>query len=187
MLASIDEWESFFCKYREQAAFLFEREGWELDDPRWQRCIPASTYDVDAAERRLGVVLPPSLRAFYLTCDGWPADGWMNPAINRLNELDWLESVNPSIYKRAFDAELDAWTGRPDDDPDLLSYRFEQGTSVKRSLALTFDENDQETLLLDVHANWRCGSWAHWNPAMSWSNGGFSDYMVERLDCLLGD
>lgn len=185
VLTSIGEWESFLAQYRQRAALRFEREGLVLDDARWQHSKPA--IGVETTEARLGITLPPELRTFYQTCDGWPADGWFNPAINRLHELDWLEAVNPSLYNIVVATESETWEGRPDDVPDLIAHRFDQGTSVKRSLAITFDENDQPTLLFDVQNDWRFGSWAHWNPAMMWFDGTFSDYMVERLDRLLDD
>jgi hypothetical protein len=60
---------------------------WGLDDQqiaaRWLGCDPGSEQDLGAAEERLGVRLPPSLRGFLLT-----TDGWSRPA-------DWVERMCP--------------------------------------------------------------------------------------------
>lgn len=60
---------------------------------RWLGYEPASEQDLGAAEERLGVRLPPSLRGFLLTTDGWsrPADwvGRMCPC----RDIQWFRDT----------------------------------------------------------------------------------------------
>ena len=81
-----------WCRYLTEFsdAFFAKATGsdlWGLDDQqiaaRWLGCDPGSEQDLGAAEERLGVRLPPSLRGFLLT-----TDGWSRPA-------DWVERMCP--------------------------------------------------------------------------------------------
>jgi len=184
---SVEDWEAFLERYRRDATVLFEREGWSLEDPRWHEFQPASEHEIEQTEERLRITLPLELRTFYLACNGWPADGWINPAINRLTELNWLCDHDPRLHQLAADAANDTWNERSDDDPVLLGYRAEHGTRVMRCLAITFSHDDQATVLLDPLENWQLGTWAHWNPGMIWTNGSLSTYMQQRLNWLLAD
>jgi SMI1 / KNR4 family (SUKH-1) len=70
---------------------------WGLDDQqvaaRWLGYDPASEQDLCAAEERLGVPLPPSLRGFLLTTDGWsrPAD-WVE-RLCPCRDLQWFRDT----------------------------------------------------------------------------------------------
>ncbi|TWU44729.1 hypothetical protein Poly51_59980 [Rubripirellula tenax] len=185
MLTTVSEWTEFFGRYRKRSSELLEREEIEVFDSTWLAIRPASEAAVDATQDRLGVHFPPDLFSFYLTCNGWPADSWYNPAINCLADLDWLEKQNPGLHKLVSDAATAQWPGRQDDDPDLVAYRLEQGTQVMRTIAITFDHDDQPTVLLDPESDWRLGSWLHSHPAMLWTDGGFSEYMIDRYENLI--
>jgi hypothetical protein len=81
-----------WCQYLTEFSHVFFAKAagsdlWGLDDrqlaARWLGYAPASEADLAATEERLGVRLPPSLRGFLLT-----TDGWSRPA-------DWVERVCP--------------------------------------------------------------------------------------------
>lgn len=82
------QWRRYLADF--SAAFFARAAGsalWGLDDrqveTRWLGYEPAGERDIDAAEERVGVRLPPSLRGFLLA-----TDGWSRPA-------DWVERVCP--------------------------------------------------------------------------------------------
>jgi SMI1 / KNR4 family (SUKH-1) len=74
---------------------------WGLDDrqvaARWLGYDAASERDLGAAEKRLGVRLPPSLRGFLLTTDGWslPAD-WVE-RVCPCRDIQWFCATQPGI------------------------------------------------------------------------------------------
>jgi hypothetical protein len=81
-------WRRYLTEFSD--AFFAKATGsqlWGLDDQqvaaRWLGYDAANEWDLGAAEERLGVRLPPSLRGFLLT-----TDGWSRPA-------DWVERVCP--------------------------------------------------------------------------------------------
>ncbi|MEV4512355.1 SMI1/KNR4 family protein [Dactylosporangium sp. NPDC049525] len=55
----------------------------------WLGFAPATPAQVAAAERRLGCVLPPSLRAFLLLTDGWKNTGNFIYRLAGTAELAW--------------------------------------------------------------------------------------------------
>lgn len=78
------QWRQYLTEFSD--AFFARASGsdlWGLDDQqiaaRWLGRGPASEQDLGAAEERLGIRFPPSLRGFLLTTDGWgrPAD-WVD-------------------------------------------------------------------------------------------------------------
>lgn len=187
---SIETWRELLDQYALLAARVAQMEGWPHPKQDESSYLPATEQEIAATENRLGVHFPPSLRDFYLVTNGWPADGWIHPAINPLNSLVYLESHDRGLFALADEAER--CEGPFKDDPNgarLNDYRFEQGTRVKRSIALNFDTDDTGTVLVDPVVEdgreWPCGSWAHFNPGMEWSFRSFSEYMRGRYDFLV--
>ncbi|HUG67002.1 MAG TPA: SMI1/KNR4 family protein [Pirellulaceae bacterium] len=187
---SIETWREFLAAYRLLAARVAGMEQWPQPRKDGSSYRPATEQALEGTENRLGVRFPSSLREFYLVTNGWPADGWIHPAINPLDSLNYLESHERGLYALADEAER--YAGPFNDDPDrsrLNDYRFQQGTRVKRSIALNFDTDDTGTVLVDPivenGTEWPCGSWAHFNPAMEWSHRSFSEYMCARYNFLL--
>ncbi|GAB3437962.1 hypothetical protein GCM10027570_00670 [Streptomonospora sediminis] len=56
---------------------------------RWLGRDPAAEEDIAAAEQRLGVRFPPTLRGFLLTCDGWHGGGTVDE-VHACAEIGWL-------------------------------------------------------------------------------------------------
>lgn len=185
-LRSVHAWRAFLSEYRAVAERLAR-----MDDAlvyRFTDYAPALETDIVEAETRLGVDLPPSIRTFYLASNGWPADGWYRPAINPVHLLAFLKDHDPGLYSLAEDAErtVGPWKDDPG-DKRLEEYQIEQGVRVKRSIAMSYNTDDTETILTDPRmmndaGEWPMGSWAHWHPAMEWSHRSFDDYMQSRLD-----
>jgi SMI1/KNR4 family protein SUKH-1 len=82
------QWHRYLTEFSD--AFFAKAAGshlWGLDGrqiaARWLGFAAASERDLGMTEERLGVRLPPSLRGFLLT-----TDGWSRPA-------DWVERVCP--------------------------------------------------------------------------------------------
>lgn len=191
-LNTVSAWTTFLAKYQTLSRRIGKLEGWEpirFDESCWS---PASEAEIRAAEARLSVHFPASLRSFYLVANGWPADGWLQPAIKPLAHLNFLADHNPHLYSLADEAEHTP--GPFKDDPEsrrLAEYRMEQGTRVKRSLAISVDDGDMATVLLDpeFHSGaeeWPSGSWAHWHPAMRWEDASFGEMMRSRFETLEG-
>ncbi len=182
------DWSRFLDEYHALSIRVARLEDWK--PPSRDGYQPATEGDIADTEKRLSVRFPRSLRAFYLATNGWPADGWLKPTVNPLNELNYLKVHDVGLFELADEAERTEgpWPDDPEDSR-IREYRFEQGTRVKRSIALTYKTDDTETVLVDPESpredsEWPCGSWAHWNPAMEWSYGSFADYMRSRYDYL---
>jgi hypothetical protein len=84
------QWRRYLAEFSH--SFFAKATGndlWGLDDKqvaaRWLGYDPATEEDLRAAEERVGVGLPPSLRGFLLTTNGWG-----RPA-------DWVERMCPCL------------------------------------------------------------------------------------------
>jgi cell wall assembly regulator SMI1 len=65
-----------------------------LDPPAessdWLGFAPAADDDIAAAERRLGVLLPPSYRAFLKTSNGWRRTTPFIGRVRPVAEINWF-------------------------------------------------------------------------------------------------
>jgi hypothetical protein len=126
----------------------------------WLGFAPASAEQVTAAERRLGCVLPPSLRSFLLMTDGWTYAGSFIYRLAGTAELAWLRDTTDAHWADAYDDDV-----------------------VRRSLRLSL-EGDASVLFLDPADVDQNGEWAAYRLA-SWSGTGperhdsFADLMFD--------
>ncbi|MDA0564994.1 SMI1/KNR4 family protein [Streptomonospora sp. S1-112] len=101
--ATPEEWRAYLLMYGDiylRTANEYRLPGIteEQRRTRWLGRAPATEEAVAAAEERLGVRLPPSLRAFLKASDGWPAvDGWTE-AVCSCAELAWMRESEGSDY-----------------------------------------------------------------------------------------
>ncbi len=80
---------------------------------RWLGYQPATEQMIAATEERLGVKLPPSLRGFLLTSNGWgPVSEWTD-ALSSCDEIDWFRTTHPEFFNAAEQAA--------DDDNDFFT------------------------------------------------------------------
>lgn len=154
---------------------------------QWFGYPPANESQIYNAEQRLGRPLPPSLRNFYLVTNGWYTTGCFIYNILPVEKIDWLQVIKPHLYEIAIRAE----NRSSDSDAEdwLLDYRYEQGTKVKRSLAIS-SEGDAAIWLLDpedkdTNGEWAAGRWASWNPAMEWTATSFEGLMLQEFEFLI--
>jgi hypothetical protein len=189
----MDQWHTFLERYSEELLATFDLWIEVPEDVRetgWMGYAPATETTIAATERRLGRALPESLRAFYAVTNGWRQTGYFIFDVLPVEEIGWLCDREPHLYKLACEAEQVA--GPWPDDPGnerLQQYRAEQGSRVKRSLAIS-SEGDAATWLLDPgpdphSGEWPGGRWAGWNPAMEWSAQSFAELMQQEFDSLL--
>jgi hypothetical protein len=187
------DWRSFLERYSEELLATDDIRN-ELPDEvcssRWMGYAPATEAAIQAAERRLGRQLPPSLRSFYSVTNGWRETGYFIWDVLPVEEIGWLRDREPDLYQLACQAEAEAGPFKKDPDGSrLCEYRQEQGTRVKRALEVT-SVGDAARWLLDpggeAHAGeWPGGRWASWNPAMEWTATSFADLMKREFESFL--
>lgn len=116
----------------------------------WFGFPPASVEQVGAAEKRLGCALPPSLREFLLTSDGWQRAGCFGGEVRGTTELGWLRDLEPS------------W---------LEAIGSDAGTALMQRALLLSDGADDGVLFLDPGDADDHGEWAAYE-LFSWSDEG---------------
>jgi hypothetical protein len=102
-----EEWRAYLTEYSDWALrSMDEEELADLLDPRFQLILsglseqqvssrwlgyePADEQLIAATEERLGVPLPPSLRAFLLTSNGWwRVAGWID-SLHPCADIEWF-------------------------------------------------------------------------------------------------
>ena len=195
------EWREFLQQYSEEflsldwsvTTRLFASRGAVIPEEarrsKWMGFQPASEAAISMAEERLGRRLPPSLRTFYGVSNGWGMTGSVIFEVLPVERIGWLKDLHPDLYEIGFKNE-ERREGRPfKDDADgarLERYCLEQGTMVKRSLAIS-SWGDAAVWLLDPgdrpkEGEWRGGCWASWNPAMEWTAESFAGLMQRELE-----
>jgi hypothetical protein len=150
----------------------------------WMGFEPASEAAISAAEDRLGRRLPPSLRTFYEVSNGWGMVGPFVFDVLPVEKIGWLKDVKPNLYEIACDIE-GRRKGRPYDDARRQQHWLDQGTRVKRSVAIS-SWGDAAMWLLDpggqAHtADWPGGSWASWGLGMDWTSESFAALMRDEM------
>jgi hypothetical protein len=140
----------------------------------WLGYEGASSSAVRQAEARLGVKLPPSLRAFYSASNGWRTVGCFIYEVPPVEKLGWLTEVDPHLASLAGE----------DDDND-----YDQTTRVRRSLAVSL-WGDASMWLLDPgtvnsSGEWAGGRWSSWNPAMRWIADSFEGLFRDEYETYL--
>jgi hypothetical protein len=186
-------WRQFLERYSEE---LLATDDIRIEVPEearrahWMGYEPATEVAIEAAERRLGRCLPPSLRSFYSVSDGWRETGFFIWDVLPVEQIGWLAEREPHLYQLARAAEAEPGPFKRDPGGVRLHhYRDEQGTRVKRALVVS-SRGDAATWLLDPgpepHAGeWPGGRWAGWNPAMQWTTASFADLMVQEFESFL--
>lgn len=154
------EWRPFLERWSGEWADAYdpERDGragsedWRA--ARWLGREPAAEAGITAAEARLGVALPPSLRSFLAVSDGWHHAGRFVWRLAGCEGLDWWG--DPHGMR---DVWLENW-----DDPDEDLVR-EAGV-WSRSLQLATESDMVDVLLdpedMDERGEWAVYTWAPW-------------------------
>lgn len=132
----------------------------------WLGFPAASEADIAAAERRLGVRLPPSYRHFLLVSNGWREMGRWVRLLRPAHEIGWFRDVEQETW------EVFANDPMLEHLPDqALAERMRRSNErfarhIGRCLALSFS-GDGDYWLLDPERVDAAGEWAAytWSPA----------------------
>jgi hypothetical protein len=162
------DWTSLLARAERRAATWRERvtsKGLPVppDLQRSPACAPATLEQIAAGEKRLRTRLPPSLRSFYLTSNGFGVVGsfiWGVPPIERVG---WIRDLEPQ-----FCAMLRATFA----SSKTLGIPHDLSVGVVRSLLLS-TKGDASYWVLDpgsrnAAGEWRAGRWSSWNPGIAW-------------------
>ena len=136
------------------------------DSTDWLGFAPATASDIEAAERRLGLVLPPSYRAFLMTSNGWRRTTPFIDRIRPIQEIDWFAAENEQWIEAYSDSDISVT------DAEYYCYS-EDGTSGHRteympSLLQISDVDDGVYLLnpegVTPDQEWEAWFFANWVP-----------------------
>ncbi|TMQ31890.1 MAG: SMI1/KNR4 family protein, partial [Planctomycetota bacterium] len=130
-----------------------------LESPEWLGFAPATAAEIQGLERRLGVLLPPSYKAFLLTSNGWRRTTAFIDRIRPAQEVDWFRVENerwaeefPTYGSSLPDEEYYSYA--EDGAPD---YRAEHLSSM-----LQISDVDDGVYLLNPEAVTPDGEWEAW-------------------------
>ena len=148
------DWKGLFARcegWGRRRAELDRSKGHAINSDRLPATYaPATEAQIAREEARLGVRLPPSLRALYLQSNGHGVVGNSIWAVRSVDQVGWLRDVEPHLY-------------------DLVC---EDEPAVGRSLVVSGEADASWWLLdpgdLDGRGEWRAGRWSSWNPGMEW-------------------
>ncbi len=174
-----EQWQPFLKRWSEEWVDAHDPEqdlplAAEVARERWLGFAPARAEDLAAAEARLGRTLPPSLREFLLTTDGWRNAGVFIYRLAGTSELAWLADTD----------EGSGWIKAYRNTEFHESGAEPEGRIIARSLRLSLD-GDAAVMLLDPEDVDEHGEWAAYWVA-SWSGSGpkrfgsFHDLMYDQ-------
>jgi len=180
---NVEQWKKFLKRYSTE--LLADNSEIEVDEEvyqsKWMGYEPATVTQIVEAEKRLCVNLPDSLRNFYLVTNGWRETGCFIYNILSVEEIEWLRIRDSDLYSIACELEEMRTTSN--------EHRYQQGTQVKRSLAISSWEDGAIWLLdpgeKDAQGEWAGGCWASWNPAMKWKATSFAELMKQELESFM--
>lgn len=163
----IDEWRHLFARSERSDR---DRAEWErgkgrqtISDRLPTAIAPATEDQIARVEARLGVRLPPSLRSFYLSSNGFGNVGNFIWSVRSVEHLGWLREAVPHLYEITVE-----------DDP-----------AVARCLIVSGDADAAYWLLdpgdVDGRGEWRAGCWASWYPGMRWVAYGFFELFKDAV------
>ncbi|MFL6575034.1 MAG: SMI1/KNR4 family protein [Povalibacter sp.] len=117
---------------------------------------PATESDIVAAEQRLGVTFPSSVRSFYEATNGWGFVGFIW-GVHPVQSIGWMRDVEPQLYEI------------------LSEHPYE--ADVAKCLVVSSSGDVAYWILdpfhCDARGEWRAGRWASWHPGMHWSHADF--------------
>ena len=189
---SVEQWKQFLKHYSTE--LLADNSDIEVDEKvsqsQWMGYEPAAEAQIVEAEKRLKMNLPNSLRNFYLVTNGWRETGYYIYDILPVEKIDWLRIRDSHLHSIA--CEIEETQSPFKEDPNnerLIEHRYEQGTQVKRNLAIS-SWGDAAIWLLDPgeqdsEGEWAGGCWASWNPAIEWIAASFVELMENELESFI--
>lgn len=126
----------------------------EQEETHWLGTEPADEPTLVAAEQRLGIRFPPSLRAFLSVTNGWHGVGGWIEQVSGCEGIDWLRNTDTGDYL----------IGIYDDDDEMVAL-------FRRTLAVAAGE---DLWLLDPTETGPDGEWTAYEFAPKY--GDYSEY-----------
>lgn len=163
------DWNSLLKRWSKELSQteLAKRLDPPAESAHWLGFAPVSDEEIAEAERRLGVLLPPSYRAFLKTSNGWRRTTTFIGRVRPVAEINWFRVENEEW------AEIYAEQGS--DLPDTEYFDYSEGSapdhraSHMKSL-LQISDVDDGVYLLNPEAVTPDGEWEAWFFA-SWIPG----------------
>lgn len=172
-MASMD-WKAFLTQWSRE---IIEAHGDDLPSEvvsaGWLGAAPATAEEIAEAERRLGLSLPPSYRAFLQLSNGWLDTGIYDEELSRVDEINWLAQTEPDI--------LEAWMQEADEEGDYTSEEYhaygdaQDETIIPKQYLrelLQISSTGDELLLLNPKVVNAEGEWEAWFLA-DWIPGAY--------------
>jgi hypothetical protein len=133
----------------------------------------ASEAEIQAAEARLGITLPPSYRSFLLVSNGWRTTEALWSRLASVAEIDWFRRNHQTVIDAFLGPFRSGGLNVPDDqyfvygdrqDPAHLRPEY-----LSTALLVSADAVDSETILLNPRivspdGEWEAWFFAHWLP-----------------------
>lgn len=181
------EWKAYLQECSRQIIDAGEDDGPILPEDAirsgWLGYDGASKSAIQQAEARLGVALPPSLRAFYAASNGWRTVGCFIYEVPSVEKVAWVSESVPYLYEIGVGVELQFGS---DPQVNIREFAYEGGTQMKRSLAVS-TEGGASTWLLDPETvsgkgEWEGGRYSSWNPGMEWIADSFEGLFRDEYE-----
>ncbi|MFE6839612.1 SMI1/KNR4 family protein [Streptomyces sp. NPDC057705] len=172
------EWRPFLERWSGEWADAYDpehdglpgAEDWRA--ARWLGREAADGTGIEAAEARLGVTLPPSLRSFLAVTDGWHHAGNFVWRLAGCEELDWCGDPH---------GMRETWLDGAGDDADEDLVR--QAGTWSRSLQLATESDMVDVLLdpedVDERGEWAVYTWAPWRASPPERHPSFRHFMED--------
>jgi hypothetical protein len=146
-----EDWRGYLVEYGEvyvRTANEYVRPSLAAEqlESHWLGAQPVDVQTMAATEQRLGIRLPPSLRAFLTVTDGWQGVGGWIDAVSPCAEIDWLRDTGRGEDLIGVYTEVEQEEGEPN---ELLAL-------FRRVLVITSGE---DLWLLDPTAIHPDGEW----------------------------
>jgi HEAT repeat protein len=161
------EWTTFLRRWSE--AILASPKGRDLPDAvresRWLGFSPAADSEIDDVEARLGIVLPPSYRAFLKVSNGWRRTTCAIEHVRGTQDIGWFRKENRDWIAAYASA---ASFGPRDEISDDEYYAYGQQAAadfrtshLKETLQVS-DIGDSAVYLLNPQVIAKDGEWEAW-------------------------
>jgi hypothetical protein len=138
-----EEWRPYLAEYGEwylsnpvNRERVWGRLSEEQRQAEWMGREPATEKQIAAAEHRLGIALPPSLRGFLLAANGWgPVSQWTD-GLCCTEQVEWFRDAN--------EAFIDGYLSGAEDFGEEID---EEADIFLNALSVAYGE---DTILLDT-------------------------------------
>jgi hypothetical protein len=96
---AVKDWGSFLKRWSREWLATGASFPPSMRKDEWLGNAPATEEQIAALERRLGVTLPPSYKAFLRVSNGWGQTTRFIGSLRLAEEVDWLKSCFPDMIK----------------------------------------------------------------------------------------